>query len=377
MIAVGLMSGTSLDGIDAALVRIRPRGDGYAIELLRFATYPFAPELEAELRAALEPPGAGVAEIARLHAVFGEALGDAAEAILSGERCDYVASHGLTVFHDGGARVTFQIGDAFRIRERAGASVCYDFRSADCAAGGQGAPLVPYVDRLLFASDDEDRVALNIGGIANVTILRAGEEPAAYDTGPGNMLVDAVVRARTGGAQRFDRGGALAAKGHVCESALAAMLADPYFAQDPPKSTGRERFGERFLRAYPEVTSLALEDAVATVTELTAASVADAIARARLDAPRVIVSGGGASNAALVSRLAARLGNARVERSDAMGVDADAKEAVAFSVLGYETLRGRAASLPAVTGALRGRVLGAIAPYELRGLLERAEGEVQ
>lgn len=376
MIAVGLMSGTSLDGIDAALVDVRPRGDGYAIELKRFATTPFSRDLDEGLRAALPPSRTRAADIAQLNVALGEALGDAARAILAGDRCDFVASHGLTLFHDGEARTTLQIGDPFRIRERAGATVCYDFRSADCAAGGHGAPLVPYVDRLLFADDGEDRVALNVGGIANVTLLRRNAEPAAFDTGPGNMLVDALVLERTGGAQRFDRDGAIAAQGRVSESLLRAMLTEPYFAQSPPKTTGRERFGEHFLRRYPGLAELSTADALATVTELTAATVADAIERAGLDEPLVIVSGGGAANRTLMARLSARLGRARVERSEAMGVDADAKEAVAFAVLGYETLRGRAANVPPATGARRRTLLGAVAPHDLRALLERVAREL-
>jgi anhydro-N-acetylmuramic acid kinase len=376
VIAVGLMSGTSLDGVDAALVEIRPRDDRYAIELLAFETLAFSPDLDASLRSALPPNRGSVEEVARLHHALGEAFARAARAVLGDRAPEYVACSGQTLFHDGDAHVTLQLGDPFVVREAIGASVCYDFRSGDCAAGGHGAPLVPYVDALLFGSDEEDRVALNLGGIANATLLPKGErEPSAFDTGPANMLLDALVAERSGGRERFDRDGALASRGRVDETLVRAMLDDPYFAQTPPKTTGRERFGAQFLRAHGALAALSLEDAAATLTELTARSAGDAIATAELEAPLVIVSGGGAANAALLGRLRARLPGARVERSDAMGIRADAKEAIAFAVLGYETLRGRCANVPQATGARGPRLLGAVAPHELRALLDRVAQE--
>ncbi len=365
MLAVGLMSGTSLDGVDAALVDIRPQSSGYAIELVRFATYPFEPQLAEGLRSVL-PPNAGSTEaIARLHNALGHAYARAAQTVAPSEAIRYVASHGQTVWHDGAAGVTFQIGDPFVIREALGVTVCSDFRSADCAAGGHGAPLVPLVDALLFSDAREDRVALNVGGIANVTLLRAGaarDELVAFDTGPGNMLIDAFVRERTNGSEQFDAAGARAGRGAVDAGVLAGMLADPYFAAPAPKTTGRERFGAAFLARHDRLSRLSLEDGAATLTELTAASIADAIARAGFADGRVLVSGGGARNGALLARLRERLQSARVEPSDAMGIPAEAKEAIAFAVLGYETLRGRPGNVPAATGARRAVVLGAIAP---------------
>ncbi len=374
MRAIGLMSGTSLDGIDAALVDVRPGESGYAVELVRFGTTPFQPDLERALRAALPPNPGSVEALARLHHALGEALGKAALSIAEGERVDFVASHGQTLFHDGERSVTLQVGDAFVVREIAGATVCYDFRSADCAAGGHGAPLVPYVDALLFHDASETRAAVNIGGIANATILPRDGEIVAFDTGPGNMLIDALVSARTGGNLRFDRDGALAARGSVDERLLNAMLQDPYFSVSAPKTTGRERFGAQFLRAHAALDALSLEDAAATLTELTAATVAGALA-AEPGVSLVIVSGGGASNATLMKRLQGRLQHARVERSDAMGVSSEAKEAIAFAVLGYETLRGRAANVPRATGARRAVVMGAIAPRELGALLAKVARE--
>ncbi len=374
-----MMSGTSLDGVDAALVSIRPRRDSYAVELLRFQKECFERSLCDALLGLLPPNSGSVAALARLHNALGRVYATAARKVAGSEPIGYVASHGQTVWHDGSAHTTLQLGDAFLIRQDVNATVCYDFRSADCAADGQGAPLVTRVDALLLGSVSEDRVALNLGGIANVTLMRAGappEEAVAFDTGPANMLLDAFVRARTGGERNLDRGGELARRGRIDAKLLAAMLDDPYFAASPPKTTGRERFGQQFLEEHHEALApLSLEDGAATLTELTAASIARALARSGFTGARVIVSGGGAHNRTLLGRLTRRLEPARVETSDAMGIPVDAKEAMAFAVLGYETLRGRAANVPGATGARRSVVLGAIAPHNLEKLLAQVACE--
>ena len=379
MLAVGLMSGTSLDGVDAALVRVVPKGRTYALELLHFETLPFERELKAELLAVLPPNSGSVAAVAWLHYALGSAFARAAKAVIGSQSVDYVASHGQTLWHDGAAHVTLQAGDAFTIREAVDATVCYDFRSADCAAGGHGAPLIARVDALLLGGAGEDRVALNVGGIANVTLLRRGasaENAAAFDTGPGNMLLDAFVAERTGGRERFDDAGDRARRGRVDEVLLEAMLSHEFFGVTPPKTTGREQFGEQFLSQFAgRLGALSLEDGAATLTELTAASIAHAVRRAGFGTASVVVSGGGARNQRLIERLAALLHSARVELSDAMGLPAEAKEAMGFAVLGYETLRERAGNVPAATGAGHGAVLGAIAPLRLRELLARIEGE--
>ncbi len=377
MIAVGLMSGTSLDGIDAALLQIVPRGIGYEVRLLDFATVEFEEALRDRLLALLPPNAGSVAEVAALHRELGTCFARAARTVAGDMMVDYAASHGQTVWHDGERSVTLQIGDPFAVRDEMLATVCFDFRSADCAAGGSGAPLVPYVDALLLGSDDETRVAVNIGGIANITVIpRASRDVRAFDSGPGNMLIDAFVRERSGGRRRFDEDGVLALRGRVDEAALRALLEDPYYAQEPPKSTGRERFGAQYLRANDRLLrDLSLEDGAATLTALTARSLADAIRAHAPGGSRVLVSGGGAHNAAVMRGLAERLEGFRVERSETMNVQGDAKEALAFAVLGYETLRGRAANVPQATGAARHTVLGAIAPYELRRLFEVMEAE--
>jgi anhydro-N-acetylmuramic acid kinase len=375
------MSGTSLDGCDAALVRIEPNGGRYAVGVVRASTIPFGPELGARIREVLPPHEPPPSLVAALDAELGATFGDAARAVAGDAKIDYVASHGLTLYHDGEWRVTSQIGDPFAIRERVNATVVADFRRADCAAGGQGAPLVPYVDALLFSSGDRFRVALNVGGIANLTLLPKGAGPPdalGWDTGPGNMLLDAFVSRRTAGRERCDHGGRYATGGSVDAAALARMQHDPYFELAPPKSTGRERFGEAFLDAHAfALDPLTLEDGCATLLALTVSAIARSLHESAPPDAEVVVSGGGADNPAMLHALVAALRPMRVTRADALGVDVRAKEAVAFAVLGYELLRGRPAGLARVTGARHPALLGAIVPHELGALLARVGEEVR
>jgi len=368
----GLLSGTSLDAIDVAVCDVRAAGDRLSARCERYAAIPFVDELRQRILAAFPPAPVGALEISALHADIGSAFGDALAAAAPDAVLDAVASHGVTLAHDGDARHSLQLGDAFRIRERAGVTVVYDFRSADTAAGGHGAPLVPFVDAVLFA-DRGACVALNLGGIANLTVLPAG---TAFDAGPANLPLDTYLQLRSGGAQRYDRDGLLAHGGTANAALLAAMLDDPYFRRMPPKSTGRERYGLPFVTRWrPELDALDVNDAAATLTALAARSVADAVRAFAPDASLVIASGGGARNPALVDALRAALPERRVAISDEFGIDADAKEALAFAVLGAMTLLERAAGLPAVTGARGSRVLGAIAPHRLSELLERVRSE--
>ncbi|MGH7715392.1 MAG: anhydro-N-acetylmuramic acid kinase [Vulcanimicrobiaceae bacterium] len=378
MRALGLMSGTSLDGIDAALVDLAPHGNGYRIKLERFVTQPFEPHLRARLEAALPPQPGSTAAVAQLHADLGSAFVLAAAAAVEDDRVDFVATHGLTLYHDGPRSTTLQIGRPYELRDRLQATVVWDFRSADCALGGAGAPLVPFVDALLLASKDEDRVAVNIGGICNLTILPCGglpQDAVAFDVGVGMMLLDAFVRERTGETMDFD--GRLTAKGAIDEQLLGTLLADPYFALEPPKSTGREQFGRQLLDAHRQsFGKLSVEGGCATLAAFTVRPLADAIHRYSVHGARVILGGGGARNPAVVQMLRDALGErARIELTDTLGLNADAKEAVAFAILGYETLRGRPASLPRVTGARGPAVLGAIAPFELGPLLAKISRE--
>jgi anhydro-N-acetylmuramic acid kinase len=377
VIAVGLICGTSLDGIDAVRVALHPRERGYDVKTQAFVTRPFDPALRARILAAYPPAPLGALEVSALHADVGEAFAQAALAV-GARDADYIASHGLTLAHDGDARHTLQIGDPFRIREATGRTVIADFRSADTAAGGSGAPLVPYVDALLLAHATETRVALNLGGIANLTVLPPHAQPAdvvAFDSGPANLPIDTYVQLRSDGNVRFDRAGAFAREGAADPALLQALLADPYFARRPPKTTGREQFGAPFVERHrAALDALAFADALRTLTVLTIHTVAAAIAGAAPAAARTIVSGGGAHNLAILDGLRSALPG-EVETSDRYGVDPDAKEAIAFALLGYETLRERPAGLPHVTGARGPRVLGAIAPAGLAALIERVRAE--
>ena len=379
MIALGMMSGTSLDGIDSALVEIRFTGSRYQVRLIDFRSAPYDRILRRDIEALFPPASVQPAQIAQLNRRIGIAYARAVEELQPQERVDYVAMHGQTVFHDGERALTLQLGSPYFIRDLLPATVCYDFRSADCTVAGHGAPLVPYADALLLGSSVEDRVAVNIGGIANLTYIpRDGtpQQTVAFDTGPGNMLIDAFVEQRTNGTERFDRDGAFAAEGAVHGGLLAAMLEDPYFAQSPPKSTGRERFGAPFLAQHAGVLmQISLEDGAATLTALTTEALARAIKAVSPLGARVFVAGGGARNVALLRALRERLPAHTIETTEALNLPAEAKEAVAFALLGYETLRGIPANLPQVTGSKRTVVLGSIAPYELAVLLERVRLE--
>jgi anhydro-N-acetylmuramic acid kinase len=377
MIVAGVLSGTSLDGIDVGIVDLRPSGAGYTFAMLDFATLPFASGLRARLVAAMPPHATTALEVSALHADVGEAFGEAVCALAGDRHVDLVASHGITLAHDGAAHQSLQIGDAFRIRERVGATVAYDFRSADTAAGGHGAPLVPYLDALLFGRPGETRVALNLGGIANLTIVADGAAALAFDSGPANLPLDTYVRMRALSPEDFDRDGALARTGTVDTTLLARWLADPYFSQPPPKSTGRERFGDAFIATHgAALDRLAPSDALATLAALSVRTVADAVHAHAPDARMLIVSGGGARNPVLLDGLRAALPGTNVVTTADFGLDPDAKEALLFAVLGYELLRGRAANVPKGTGAVGPRILGALAPYvfdEVTAVVRREE----
>jgi anhydro-N-acetylmuramic acid kinase len=374
------MSGTSLDGIDVSMLELLPRGNGYDFILLRGATIPFAPELRERLFAALPPNEPPPRTVAMLDRDLGAAIGEAIVSVAGGEAIDFVASHGVTLYHDGNERTSVQIGDPFVIRERVQATVLSDFRRADCAAGGQGAPLVPYVDALLFR-DARDTVALNVGGIANLAILPGGSSSdgvRAWDTGPGNILLDAFVQERSGGKYSYDEYGEAAARGRVDRRLLFAMFADPFFSEPPPKSTGRERFGKAFLERFAaDLAKLSDDDGCATLLALTLEPIVAAIHDKVQRGARVIVSGGGARNRELLRQLAERLPGCSIERAEDAGIDGDLKEAIAFAIVGYETLRGYAAVLPRVTGARHASLLGTIAPHAFHELYAKLTREAK
>jgi anhydro-N-acetylmuramic acid kinase len=388
MKVVGLMSGTSADGIDAAVVEIEGHALDLVVERLSFTVAPWQKGERQRIFELFDPRTGTVDRICAMNFALGEwfaaaALQAIADAGLSPAEVDLIGSHGQTIYHavEPGAAVrsTLQIGEAAVIAARTGITVVADFRVADVAAGGEGAPLVSYVDWLLLRDPRRVRAVQNLGGIANVTYLPPGEDPGgvlAFDTGPGNMVIDDAAWRASGGALTFDRDGMLAACGRVDEELLAAWLAHPYFVRAPPKTTGREQFGAPFgaeVWAQGRGRGLSDEDIVATVTALTAASIADAYHRFLPRMPQeVILGGGGANNPALVDMLRRRLAPCRVRTHESVGMSSDAKEAVAFAVLAYETIHGRPGNLPSCTGAGAQAILGKVVPGANYERLRRA-----
>lgn len=379
MRVIGLMSGTSLDGIDAALVEVEgSRPEDIRLQVLHSLTVPYTDERRRMSHDAIV---AGNAEgLCDLHAELGEWLAEAALAVCADAGIDVatvdaIGSHGQTVWHrppaPGRRGATLQLGDPATLAERTGRPVVSDFRTRDVAAGGQGAPLVPWTDQLLFALPDRTRALQNLGGIGNVTRVppQGSPEPVwAFDTGPGNALIDAAVEIATGGRHRYDRDGRLAGRGRVDRALLGELLRHPYFSAAPPKSTGREEFGRPFVERLVEAVRPEGDqdwlDLVATLTELTARTVADAYHRWVI--PRgvdeVVLTGGGARNPVLAGRIRALLDPVPVLDGAVLDVDPDAKEAVAFAVLAWAHLRGIPANLPSATGAAGPRVLGSLTP---------------
>ena len=354
MRVAGLISGTSIDGIDVAVVDFEEK---LSIVVLRTIPYP-----EGVREAVLDVSNASThtARIARMNFLIGELFAEAVKSCgVPLDSIDLIGSHGQTIFHEGdpvevcGRAIasTMQIREPAVIAERTGIPVVADFRPADIAAGGKGAPLVPFVDYLLFRSETIGRVALNIGGIANITVIPAGaraEDVIAFDTGPGNMILDGLTGS-------YDKGGALARAGRVDHALLDRLLSNPYFALPPPKTAGREQYGKEFLASLPP---LSVEDLLATATELTVRSIARAVnGYPRID--EVIVSGGGAHNTFMMERLRAEL-RAVLKTSADFGIDVDGKEAIAFAILAHETWQRRPSNLPSATGARRAAILGKI-----------------
>jgi len=361
---VGVMSGTSLDGVDAVVAgfsRAAPRG----CTLLGSTSRPLPRPLRAELFA-LQSAGADeLARAARASNALGDLYAEAIAGALSAARvdaADVVAAgvHGQTVRHAPHEGWTLQINNAARVAERAGMTVVADFRSRDVAAGGEGAPLVPAFHAAMFGRSTEHCVVINIGGIANLTDLPPAGLVRGFDTGPGNVLLDAWHTRHRGSA--FDRDGAWGATGHIDEPLLALMMADPFLARTPPKSTGRDRFNEGWIDAklVERAASIAPADVQATLAALTVRSIAAAVVAHCVGATGVYVSGGGANNPLLMETLARALAPRRVMTTEAAGIPVSAVEPLAFAWLAREALAGRPGNLPAVTGARGPRVLGAI-----------------
>ncbi len=383
MLVLGLMSGTSADGIDVALARISGAPPKLDARLVNHTMIPFPPRVREAILRIAGGASTNAEELSQLNFLLGELFAGAAIKAcrmfhIPLARISLIGSHGQTVFHQGkpssafGARKiasTLQIGEPAVIAARSGITTVADFRPADIAVGGQGAPLVPFVDYLIYRHPRIGRVALNIGGIANVTVISASAKPSdvfAFDTGPGNMVIDALVSHFTRGQEKFDRNAKFAVRGRVLPALVNSLLAESYFHQQPPKSAGREQFGEsyggRFI-AWGKKHRVRPEDLIRTATALTSLSIIDAWHR--FIAPRerisqLIVAGGGVHNPLLMAQLPAALKGVEVVPSSALGLPEDAKEAFAFAILAYETIHGRAANLPAATGAPRGAILGKV-----------------
>jgi anhydro-N-acetylmuramic acid kinase len=383
MIVAGVMSGTSADGINVALVRflIPAHADKmhHAFELVGHAQYPYPRRVRAAVLAFMNANAAPVADLARLNFLLGELY---SEAVLAAHhrfhvKADLIGCHGQTLYHQGEPSVflgrklaaTWQTGEGAVIAARAGVPVVSDFRPADLAAGGKGAPLVPFLDYTLFRHPRIGRIVQNIGGIANLTAIPAGASPndvIAFDTGPGNMVIDAVTEKLFG--RPFDRGGKIAALGTVLNQVVSEILKRKFFGTKPPKTAGREEFGRDFVNQFLNLcTNCRKQDIVATATALTARSIADAITRHVIGRSsgrfhEMVISGGGAKNSTLIAMLQDALAptGIRLRFSDEFGLPSEAKEAVAFALLAYETWHRRPSNLPAATGAKRAAVLGKI-----------------
>ena len=379
-LVIGLMSGTSADGIDAALVRITGSGLETKLEPMIHRSYPYPPGLRRAILEASLPPAGTVDTICRLNFLLGElfaraALDLAGEAGIAMTEVDLIGSHGQTVHHlprpedffGYPVRATLQIAEPAVIAKRTGVVTVADFRPADIAVGGSGAPLIPYFDYLIFHSEEKSRVVLNLGGIANLTVLKkAGrlEEVIAFDTGPGNMIIDGVADRLFG--HSYDRDGSIASQGKISRPLLEKVLSHPYFAMGPPKSTGREEFGGVFLQNFVEQSrklGLDNEDVVATATAIVAETVWGSCQKFVVPTcplEEVIVSGGGANNTALMKFLNERFNEIPVTTSSEYGIPADAKEAICFAVLANETISGNPSNCPGATGAEKPTILGKI-----------------
>ena len=379
-LVVGLMSGTSADGVDAALCRITGHGTASKIEQMGFVFQPFSGEIRREILRLASGNSACAADFCKMNFLLGELYVQAVEALcaetgIRAEQIDLIGSHGQTFWHiplpetylGHSFRSTFQLGEGSVLAQRFGCPVVSDFRVRDVAADGLGAPLVPYSEFLIYRSETECVALQNIGGIGNITVLPKGcslNDVFAFDTGPGNMVMDALAARLTEGKARFDDGGRLAAQGTVNAGLLAWMMQDPYLSAPPPKTTGREVYGAAYvdaLCAHARTLGVSLRDTLSTATRFTAECIREGVERFCPQRPeRLIVGGGGSMNPVLLADIADCLPGCQVLTNEQLGLDSSAKEAVAFAVLANEALYGCANNAPGATGAAHGVVMGKI-----------------
>jgi len=355
---IGLISGTSFDAIEAAAVDFELAGEVLEARLVATSSRPYESQLRSRIAAALPPARTTLAEVCELDTLIGQAFAEAAATLELDSPAELVCSHGQTVFHwVKGTRAlgTLQLGQPAWIAERLGVPVVSDVRIGDIAVGGQGAPLASVLDVLLLGDSDRPCAALNLGGIANVTVIRPGEEPFAYDTGPANALLD-LAMARDGAGETFDRDGARARRGRVDAALLERLLSEPYYRLEPPKTTGKELFHAEYLADV----RLPLDDLLATLVALTVETLARELERWGVE--RVVASGGGARNPAIMEGLRTRLPGVDFSIFDELGVPAESKEAVVFALIGFLTAHGLSGAIPSCTGAARAAVLGTITP---------------
>ena len=381
---IGLMSGTSFDGIDACLVKITGNGLSTEIEIIEFETYPYKEEIRELIFDASKEQTGRVDKICQLNFTLGKLFADAAGQIAEKSSIpisdiDIIGSHGQTIYHisslkekaDKKVRSTLQIAEPSVIAQETGVTTVGDFRTRDIAAGGEGAPLVPYADFILFGKDGIDRAVQNIGGIANVTFLPAGcsiNEIIAFDNGPGNMIIDRFAEIITEGKLKYDKDGELASKGKLNQDLLERLCSHPYLSIPPPKSTGREDFGIQFSdNLYEELKrdNVDFLDTITTVTVFTAKSISDSYRKyiqPSYKLSEVVMSGGGVYNPILLQFLKEYLENINIRKVEEFGIPSDAKEALAFAILANETICGNPGNVPSATGARERVVLGKIIP---------------